>query len=443
MRLPILFLLVSASLYSQCSYTGTISAVGTSSPYDNSAHLCNTWSFSYVASGFTKIIFSIEYAPNQAVPNFTTWMGTGTNPDTTTVGTNSFSGIPAYVRVNLIYAEGHGGIMYILTGTGSGGGGSTGFSDLTSGTNNAATMVVTTGASLAATSGGIITATSILGGGITGTNSIPSSTLPIATPTNFGATKITGTSSIVTSFTGVTHTSGATVIFDGSGNLLDSGNAPVLVQVVPPASVWLPLLSAGNSIVGSSLALTNPATPSKIATALGATTTNDCAKWDVSGNVVDSGSPCGGGGSSPLTTKGDLFTFSTVSARLPVGTDNYTLISDSSQTTGLKWVATPAITTGPTGGLDCTSFGANTCDLVTSVVPLLANAETVTGAWRFDQLRVHLYIVSALPTCNSGAEGQTEGITDGAATPVYQAIAAGSGSVHMKVYCNGTNWIND
>ena len=44
---------------------------------------------------------------------------------------------------------------------------------------------------------------------------------------------------------------------------------------------------------------------------------------------------------SPLTTKGDLYTFSTVDARLPVGTNNQTLVADSTASTGLKW-ATPA-----------------------------------------------------------------------------------------------------
>jgi len=40
---------------------------------------------------------------------------------------------------------------------------------------------------------------------------------------------------------------------------------------------------------------------------------------------------------SPLTTKGDIYTFSNVNARLPVGTDAKILVADSTQITGLKW----------------------------------------------------------------------------------------------------------
>jgi hypothetical protein len=50
---------------------------------------------------------------------------------------------------------------------------------------------------------------------------------------------------------------------------------------------------------------------------------------------------------TPLTTKGDLFTFDTADARLGVGTNGQTLVADSSTATGLKW-ATPAT---PTSGM--------------------------------------------------------------------------------------------
>jgi hypothetical protein len=42
---------------------------------------------------------------------------------------------------------------------------------------------------------------------------------------------------------------------------------------------------------------------------------------------------------TPLTTKGDIFTFSTVDARLGVGANGTVLTADSAETTGLKWAA--------------------------------------------------------------------------------------------------------
>jgi len=47
------------------------------------------------------------------------------------------------------------------------------------------------------------------------------------------------------------------------------------------------------------------------------------------------------GGGSPLTTKGDVYGFSTVDARIPIGANNTVLTADSTQALGLKW-ATPA-----------------------------------------------------------------------------------------------------
>ena len=47
------------------------------------------------------------------------------------------------------------------------------------------------------------------------------------------------------------------------------------------------------------------------------------------------------GATSPLTTKGDLYTFSTSDTRLGVGANGTTLVADSAEATGLKW-ATPS-----------------------------------------------------------------------------------------------------
>lgn len=59
--------------------------------------------------------------------------------------------------------------------------------------------------------------------------------------------------------------------------------------------------------------------------------------------TVDGGStwfgfPTGGGGTtSPLTTKGDLYTYSTTNARLAVGSNGSGIIADSAATTGNRW----------------------------------------------------------------------------------------------------------
>jgi len=51
------------------------------------------------------------------------------------------------------------------------------------------------------------------------------------------------------------------------------------------------------------------------------------------------------GAVSPLTTKGDLYTFSTSDARLGVGANNTILVADSAEATGLKWAAPAAAST--------------------------------------------------------------------------------------------------
>lgn len=54
------------------------------------------------------------------------------------------------------------------------------------------------------------------------------------------------------------------------------------------------------------------------------------------------------GATSPLTTKGDLYTFGTSDTRLAVGANGTTLVADSAEATGLKWATPSASTTSYT-----------------------------------------------------------------------------------------------
>ena len=80
------------------------------------------------------------------------------------------------------------------------------------------------------------------------------------------------------------------------------------------------------------------------------------------GNYVLQGTVSGGGTSavtawtfiqplvSPLTTKGDILTYSTTNARLGIGADATIFMADSSQTTGNKWIALSGDATIATSG---------------------------------------------------------------------------------------------
>ena len=72
---------------------------------------------------------------------------------------------------------------------------------------------------------------------------------------------------------------------------------------------------------------------------------------------------------TPLTTKGDLFTFSTSDARLPVGTNGYTLVADSAEATGLKWAA-------PAGGSTFAGASVNNTSATLSVPNITFTAIT-------------------------------------------------------------------
>ena len=98
-------------------------------------------------------------------------------------------------------------------------------------------------------------------------------------------------------------------------------------------------------------------------------------------------------GTSPLTTKGDLFTFSTTNARLGVGANGTVLTADSAEATGLKWAAASA---GALTLISSTTFSGSSAHNVNDVfsttyqnylVQLNMDSPSATG---YQQLRLRV-----------------------------------------------------
>jgi hypothetical protein len=106
------------------------------------------------------------------------------------------------------------------------------------------------------------------------------------------------------------------------------------------------------------------------------------------------------GGAAALTTKGDILGFSTVVARVPVGTNGDVLTADSAQTLGIKWAA-------PTTGTVTSVALTVPADLSVSGSPV-----TSSGT---------LAITRSTQTANTVLAGPSSG---SAATPAYRALVA-------------------
>ena len=114
------------------------------------------------------------------------------------------------------------------------------------------------------------------------------------------------------------------------------------------------------------------------------------------------------GATSPLTTKGDLYTFSTSDARLPVGTNGYTLVADSAESTGLKWAA-PSSSSGPAffaeraTSTQSITLGANTKIQFNSEVFDTDNCFDSTTNYRFTPNKSGYYQINATVNVSGGS----------------------------------------
>jgi hypothetical protein len=131
---------------------------------------------------------------------------------------------------------------------------------------------------------------------------------------------------------------------------------------------------------------------------------------------------------TPLTTKGDVFTFSTVDARIGVGADGTVLTADALETTGLKWAALPAA--APASASATVADNEAIASLTYTDLPTAGPAVTITTGTKA------LVIVTAYLE-NDGA-GQAfmgyavSGATTIAATDTTALVKYGSGNYRMS-----------
>jgi hypothetical protein len=160
--------------------------------------------------------------------------------------------------------------------------------------------------------------------------------------------------------------------FDSDGKLKVSENGAAVTEVAKMNSSI-----SGNAATATSLA----SAPTKCSGGQAATGV------DASGNAQGCFTPSGGGTSSPLTTKGDLWVYSTVDSRMAVGANRSCLVANSSNGSGMVWVpcGTGSSTTKTTGytltAADDKLLFIFTGSNVTATLPAAIPSGSAVSAW--------------------------------------------------------------
>ena len=162
-----------------------------------------------------------------------------------------------------------------------------------------------------------------------------------ALDTNTYLTSITS-SDVITALGYTPVTNARTLTINGITYDLSADRNWTIASGVSSVGATLPITSSGGSTPNIS---TSMATNKLIGRSSAGTGVME--EITIGSGLTLAGGTLSSTSTSPLTTKGDIYTFSTVNARLGVGLDTQVLIADSTTPTGLKWGSNTAAT--PTG----------------------------------------------------------------------------------------------
>jgi len=145
------------------------------------------------------------------------------------------------------------------------------------------------------------------------------------------------------------------------------------------------------------------------------------------------------------TTAGDTYQCFAAGPCTAVAAGNWVKLNGTGGGTGTVTVVSSgnltstALMTG--GGAQTSQTPSATATMDTSGnISTPGTIQTGVGSSNPGYLQLNRTTVSALPACNSGAEGARMSVNDATAT-TFASIVVGGGSNHVPVYCNGTNWV--
>lgn len=191
--------------------------------------------------------------------------------------------------------------------------------------------------------------------------------------------------------------------YDQPSDINNTGAIPVINGTVNGTTSWV--ITSQVTTVGTDPLTFTEFTRNPADYLLKANNLSDVASANTSFNNI-----------SPLTTKGDVVGFSTVNARIPIGTDGQILTADSTQTLGLKWAATA--TTGITQLTGDVTAGPGTGSQVATLATVNANVGTFGSATKASVVTVNAkgLVTAASESTVTPAVGSITGLGTNVAT---------------------------